>query len=164
MALILKGPKGPKGDRGVPGPQGPKGSKGDKGTDGLSAYELWLKQGNEGTIEDFFEDLKGIDGRTPKEGIDYWVPIPMCGADGKDGTDGLIIDDGGDGSPLEDATFTYNGDLITRIDYEGGQSKVFTYNGDDTINTLVWDRLDDTVTKTFGYTNGKITSVTVEIV
>lgn len=31
---------------------------GAKGEDGLSAYEVWLSDGNEGTIEDFFDSLK----------------------------------------------------------------------------------------------------------
>lgn len=32
------------------------------GARGLSAYEIWLKNGNKGTIEDFLESLKGKDG------------------------------------------------------------------------------------------------------
>ncbi|RFC53242.1 hypothetical protein [Brumimicrobium aurantiacum] len=32
------------------------------GTDGLSAYEVWLNQGNEGTEQDFLDSLKGEDG------------------------------------------------------------------------------------------------------
>ncbi len=35
---------------------------GPKGRDGLDAYELWLAKGNEGTIDDFFNSLKGADG------------------------------------------------------------------------------------------------------
>lgn len=35
---------------------------GPKGRDGLSAYEMWLAKGNEGTIDDFFNSLKGADG------------------------------------------------------------------------------------------------------
>ena len=30
-----------------------------KGEDGKSAYELWLSQGNSGTLEDFFKDIGG---------------------------------------------------------------------------------------------------------
>jgi hypothetical protein len=32
------------------------------GARGLSAYEVWLKDGNNGTIEDFLQSLKGADG------------------------------------------------------------------------------------------------------
>lgn len=35
---------------------------GPKGRDGLDAYEMWLAKGNEGTIDDFFDSLKGADG------------------------------------------------------------------------------------------------------
>lgn len=35
---------------------------GPKGKDGLSAYEVWLENGNQGTIDDFFNSLKGADG------------------------------------------------------------------------------------------------------
>lgn len=34
-----------------------------KGQDGKSAYEIWLKQGNEGTEEDFIASLKGEQGK-----------------------------------------------------------------------------------------------------
>lgn len=43
--------------------------------EGLSAYDLWLKAGNKGTMEDFLESLKGSDG-------DNGVPGPP-GKDGK---------------------------------------------------------------------------------
>lgn len=43
--------------------------------DGLSAYDLWLKAGNKGTMEDFLESLKGSDGANG-------VPGPP-GKDGK---------------------------------------------------------------------------------
>lgn len=47
--------KGPKGDRGL---QGEKGSEGPKGDAGLSAYQIWLKNGNKGSESDFLESLK----------------------------------------------------------------------------------------------------------
>lgn len=37
---------------------------------GLSAYEVWLEQGNTGTEEDFLNSLKGIDGKDGLNGID----------------------------------------------------------------------------------------------
>ena len=81
-------------------PQGPKGDKGDKGDPGKSAFELWLevydKDPNTTTIEDFFNSLKGEngkDGAVPVigsngnwfiDGVDTGVP-----ARGKDGVDGV---------------------------------------------------------------------------
>gem|GEM_PF-2262121 len=37
--------------------------KGPKGEDGKSAYQIWLEQGNKGSINDFLESLKGKDGK-----------------------------------------------------------------------------------------------------
>lgn len=37
--------------------------KGADGEDGLSAYEIWLQQGNTGSEEDFLESLKGAKGK-----------------------------------------------------------------------------------------------------
>ena len=55
----LRGPEGPVGPIGPTGPQGPRG---EAGHNGLSAYELWKKEGHEGSIEDFFISLKGPKG------------------------------------------------------------------------------------------------------
>lgn len=35
----------------------PAGPRGEKGEQGLSAYEVWLAEGNVGTIEDFLDSL-----------------------------------------------------------------------------------------------------------
>lgn len=43
----------------ISGQQGPKGNDGPQG---LSAYEIWLKQGNLGTEQDFLDSLKGEKG------------------------------------------------------------------------------------------------------
>lgn len=51
----------------------------EKGEDGKSAYEIWIEVGNEGTIEDFLESLKGEKGKDGKDGV---------GKAGKDGVDG----------------------------------------------------------------------------
>ena len=40
------------------------------GKDGLSAYEVWLNEGNNGTEEDFLASLKGKDGATGPQGKD----------------------------------------------------------------------------------------------
>lgn len=39
-------------------------SQGPPGQDGKSAYQLWLEEGNVGTIQDFLESLRGEDGRS----------------------------------------------------------------------------------------------------
>ncbi len=42
---------------------------------GLSAYELALKHGFEGTEEEYLESLHGKDGHTPVKGVDYFTEI-----------------------------------------------------------------------------------------
>lgn len=37
-------------------------ASGPAGKDGLDTYQMWLKEGNEGTLDDFFNSLKGADG------------------------------------------------------------------------------------------------------
>jgi hypothetical protein len=73
----LTGLTGPQGPQGEPGPQGPAGANGQ---DGLSAYEVWLAEGNTGTEADF---LNGITGPQGPQG----VPGPQgpAGANGQDG-------------------------------------------------------------------------------
>lgn len=41
---------------------------GTRGKPGKSAYELWLENGNKGTIEDFLNSLRGEDGKQGKPG------------------------------------------------------------------------------------------------
>lgn len=74
------GPVGPAGKDGKDGLsiKGDKGDKGDPGKDGLSikgdpglsAYEIWLSKGNEGSERDFLESLRGKQGRPGKDGLD----------------------------------------------------------------------------------------------
>lgn len=88
-------------------PQGPKGDKGDKGDPGKSAFELWLEYYGKdpGTsIEEFFNSLKGKDGKDGDVPIigtngNWWISavdtgIPAQGKDGKDGVTPLIGSNG----------------------------------------------------------------------
>lgn len=62
------GPAGPAGPAGPTGPQGaagPAGINGEDGEPGLSAYEVWLNEGNTGTEQDFIDSLQGADGFLP---------------------------------------------------------------------------------------------------
>ena len=51
------------------GPQGPAGADGQDGQDGLSAYEIWLAQGNTGTEQDFLNGLIGPQGVPGNDGL-----------------------------------------------------------------------------------------------
>lgn len=46
---------------------GENGTNGKDGTDGKSAYELAVQEGFDGTLEEWFESLKGVDGLPGKE-------------------------------------------------------------------------------------------------
>ena len=84
------GPAGPKGDTGEAGPQGPQGPQGEAGpkgetgapgvpgkpgedgvdgVDGKSAYQIWLDNGNAGSVNDFLESLKGPKGDKGEDGV-----------------------------------------------------------------------------------------------
>jgi hypothetical protein len=43
------------------------------GADGLSAYEIAVKNGFEGTEQEWLDSLHGKDGDTPVKGVDYWT-------------------------------------------------------------------------------------------
>jgi hypothetical protein len=74
------------------------------GVDGKSAFELWLEDGNEGTLADFWEfckgepgldGLNGIDGQDGAQGIQGPPGLPGTpGADGAPGIQGLPGEDG----------------------------------------------------------------------
>jgi len=64
----LKGEDGPAGGQGPAGTNGtngvdgaPGGPQGEQGVPGLSAYELWINQGNSGTLNEYLDTLKGAD-------------------------------------------------------------------------------------------------------
>lgn len=67
----------------------------EDGEDGLSAYEIAVKHGFEGTEEEWLESLKGADGKDGEDGKD--------GADGEDGKDGASAD-----IPVIDQNVTQN--------------------------------------------------------
>lgn len=93
------GPRGPKGDTGEAGPKGDTGEDGVDGIDGKSAYQIWLDNGNTGSVNDFLESLKG--------------PKGDKGDKGEDGTGS---------SKLKDATVTDGALVITKED--GSEVKV----------------------------------------
>jgi len=50
------------GGTGTEGPMGPPGPKGDTGDPGMSAYEVWLSEGNVGTEDDYLASIEGDPG------------------------------------------------------------------------------------------------------
>lgn len=66
----------------VGGPKGKQGPKGLRGPPGENAYQVALRSGFVGTLEEWLESLRGEDGEDGKDGKD--------GKDGEDGLDGGI--------------------------------------------------------------------------
>lgn len=67
--FAASGNEGPQGPVGPQGEQGPKGDAGNAGTDGVSAYQIWLNQGNSGTEQDFIASLNGLPGDPGNDGL-----------------------------------------------------------------------------------------------
>ncbi|MFM6980225.1 MAG: hypothetical protein ACKOWE_02340, partial [Micrococcales bacterium] len=72
----------------TPGPSGSQGATGATGKTGLSAYDLWLQLGHEGTAQQFLDSLVGEKGA---DGIFYGSNglNGKAGAAGTSGEDGL---------------------------------------------------------------------------
>jgi hypothetical protein len=68
----LTGPVGPQGSTGAIGPAGPTGPTGAAGTNGLSAYQIWLANGNSGSEGQYLASLvgpTGPQGPTGQQGV-----------------------------------------------------------------------------------------------
>ncbi len=82
----ITGPAGPKGDTGTAGTDGTDGLNGIDGAAGLSAYQLWLGAGNEGTIADFLHSIvgpqgaKGDTGATGQSAYQAWLSLGHTGS------------------------------------------------------------------------------------
>ena len=122
---------------------GKDGQDGLNGSDGLSAYQIWLNNGHEGTEEDFLEWLKGDDGKGGVAGGN--------GAAGKDGSDGLSayqiwLNNGHEGTE-EDFLEWLKGDDGKGID------RIEKTSSDGLVDTYTIYFTDGTFT-TFEITNG----------
>jgi hypothetical protein len=88
----LTGLTGPQGES---GPQGPAGPAGADGQDGLSAYEIWLAEGNAGTMTDFLNGIQGPAGPQGPQG----PAGTTCGRLGTGKLDDVGLDIAGDLAP-----------------------------------------------------------------
>jgi hypothetical protein len=81
------GATGPQGPIGLTGAAGPQGEQGPAGANGLSAYEIWLEQGNTGSEEDFINSLVNGSSQTIPNGVsngdilfwnnNQWTNLPI---------------------------------------------------------------------------------------
>ena len=102
-------------------------------------------QGPAGTIEGL-DDVYGVTLTDPQEGerLEY------------DGVSQVWRNRGNEKSPL----FTYTGGLLTRVDYESGNYKTFTY-ADGQLSQSQYIRFGVTITKVFNYNlDGSLASIT----
>ncbi len=69
------------------------------GQDGLSAHEVWLQAGNEGTEQDFLDSLQGFDGQQGLSAYELWLQAGNEGTE-QDFLDSLKGIDGQDGAAV----------------------------------------------------------------
>lgn len=90
----MQGPQGDPGPEGAAGPQGVQGPQGTAGDPGLSAYDVWLLDGNVGSVDDYLASLVGAQGPQGNQGIQGVAgpagPAGPAGADGAVGAQGPV--------------------------------------------------------------------------
>ena len=167
----LRGVRGEKGEKGDIGPAGPKGDKGDdantvKLQESLTKLNEDVNKRFKKIVSDFgslsssggsgsyyLNDLGDTDHSSLISASDGQV-LMYNAATGK-----WIAANSSSSTQLIGPEFTYTAGVLTRIDYDGGQYKLFTYtDGLLTILDLVAGAV--TTRKTFNYTDGVLTSIT----
>ncbi len=126
----VTGPQGPVGLTGPVGPQGEPGLQGPAGAngqDGLSAYEVWLAEGNTGTESDFLTGITGPQGIQGEQGVQ--------GAIGPQGPVGLTGPAGPQGEPGPQGPAGANGNGIASTTDNGDGTFTFTYDDGSTFTT-----------------------------
>jgi hypothetical protein len=81
-----QGSTGPQGPSGTAGQQGSIGSQGPAGLNGQSAYDIWLSQGNIGTVQDFLTSIIGAQGPNGQNGSNGQSAYDLWIAQGNTGT------------------------------------------------------------------------------
>jgi hypothetical protein len=156
----LRGPKGPvglQGDKGIPGLPGVDGSDGRIGAEGLDGEDgvgintVWVD-------DKYHLTFKLTSGKVVDAG---YVRGPTGAGAGKGGrvTGAYVGGGGGSAAQLKNPAFTYAAGVLASIAYDNG-SKVLTYNGDGTLNTLATTISGTTTTKTMAYNaDGTLASI-----
>jgi len=63
-------------------------------------------------------------------------------------------------SDLKNPVFTYEGDSLSRVDYDNGSSKSLTYDSNGSLSQLVFDNEGVVITREFIYnSNGTLSSI-----
>lgn len=170
----IRGPRGLRGEQGLRGLEGPQGPKGDQGKDGRSIKSV--KVNNENMLVVTYDDGDmTIAGKVSviREATTVGGGLPL----GSFGITGTKTNDAGEliivgtygkefntgftsSVDLKNPSFTYTSGALTSVAYTGGHTKVLTYNGDGTLNTLVTTVDGQATTKTFSYNvDGSLASI-----
>ena len=96
------GPQGPQGETGATGPQG---LPGETGAEGLSAYQIWLNAGHEGSEDDFLASLQGAQGPQGDPGVGVPQTLSIDG-------NHLTISDGNTVTITEQQVLSISNDTI----------------------------------------------------
>ncbi|MFN6316131.1 MAG: hypothetical protein ACK4VJ_05715 [Rhodoluna sp.] len=136
----LIGPAGIDGTDGTDGTNGTNGINGTNGVDGaagLSAYELWVAQGNPGTEADFLASLVGADGSNGTDGTN--------GADGKSAYE-IWLEAGNTGTEADFLASLKGADGVctpgSGLGYFGSFFDLTTQTNDAAVNVMRYDNSD----------------------
>jgi hypothetical protein len=161
-----RGPAGPagmdgaQGKRGARGEVGPKGDKGDPGKDAENKSvvhrTLQVPKDDFGADGDWAFNEAGESFYKTKGKWEFYTQLGNL----KQGGRTTIINNNGGATEYTGPSFTYDGDgVLTRIDYDDGSYKEFTYVADvlTQIDFIIFG--GDTIRKTFNYTGDVLTSI-----
>ena len=133
----LDGSDGQDGTDGTNGTNGINGTNGGNGAAGLSAYELWVAQGNPGTEADFLASLVGADGSDGTDGAngksayEIWLDAGNTGTE----ADFLASLKGADGVCTPGSGLGYFGSFFdTTTQTNDAAVNVMRYNNSDIHN------------------------------
>lgn len=164
----LNGKDGRDGKDGINGKDGLNGKDGVNGKDGLNGRDgVDGKDGRDGKDGESFNwrgDWKQDTAYTKNDVVYFWGSSYVCLKDTKDSPSYSTTSwdkmaaagaPGAKGAPGKDAdvekspSFTYSSGNLSRVDYESGNFKTFTYLDSGLLNTLTYDKNGSIVTKTF---------------
>lgn len=154
------------------------GDGGGSGESGLSAYEIAVKNGFEGTEQEWLDSLQGKDGYTPQKGVDYWTDADKADikadvapfvvnvtayADGTlelDKTDREISSAYDDGKTILAYVKDYAGDIVISMGEDAQILTLVKYERVDAMYKFCFANIDRTNTETHQVTtlwsNGQI--------
>jgi uncharacterized protein (TIGR02145 family) len=138
-----QGSTGPQGPSGPAGQQGSIGSQGPSGSNGQSAYDIWLSQGNLGTVQDFLTSIIGAQGPNGQNGVngqsayDFWIAQgntgtvadflnSLVGTNGSQGPQGPI---GPQGPAGTSGNGFQNGTMLGQVMYWDGSQWILLNTG-----------------------------------